>query len=317
MFAPSISIKPNFFTTFVTWVDKTPMPRKRGNGFKQPLSRLTHGLISKKANRRIKNAIDWMLAITKEKELNNVKTSKNYTWRVNFITLTLSSRQIHPDGIIKAELLNQFLTEIRQKYGCKNYLWRAESQANGNIHFHVITDVFIPWRNLRSNWNRIQNKLGYVDRFEQKFGHNDPNSTDIHSVKKIRNLSAYLAKYCGKNAKGYTILATQANKTNTTFAPFINHSHYPPKKGAKFFRQIHGNLWGLSQQLSKLKSANDVIDSEIEQEVDFVHRVYPELVKYFDFARVYLLNFNQAIEIGLKRIPQLLYDYTNDLIGIT
>lgn len=317
MFAPSISVKPNLFTTYVSWVDSTPAPRRSTNGLFMPISKLTHGLVSKKANARIKNAIDWLLAITRDKELSNVKTSKNYTWRVNFITLTLSSKQMHSDKIIKEQLLNQFLVEIRKKYGCRNYLWRAEAQANGNIHFHVITDVFIPWRALRTDWNRIQNKLGYVDRFRDKSGKDDPNSTDIHSVAKIKNLSAYLAKYCGKNSKGYVVLATQASPFAPTFAPFKNKSHYPPKNGAKIYRQIHGNLWGLSQQLSKFKSAKDVIDSEIEQEVEFVQREYPELVKWFDFARVYLLNYNQAIEIGLRRIPKLLYDYTIGLINTT
>lgn len=126
-----------------------------------------------------------------------------------------------------------------------------------------------------------------------------------------------MAKYCGKNSKGYVVLATQASPFAPTFAPFKNKSHYPPKKNARIYRQIHGNLWGLSQQLSKFKSAQDVIDSEIEQEVEFVQREYPELVKWFDFARVYLLNYNQAIEIGLKRIPKLLYDYTVGLLNTT
>jgi len=318
MFAPSISIKPCFFTTYVSWQDSTPAPRKIKSSWAMPISTISHGLVSEKANKRIKNAIDWLLFTVKEKEATNVKTNSQYLWRVNFITLTLCSKQIHSDNEIKKTLLNQFLTEIRAKYGCKNYVWRAESQSNGNIHFHVITDVFISWRNLRTDWNRIQAKLGYVDAFELKFKHRDPNSTDVHSVQKIKNLSAYLSKYCGKNAKGYTVLKSQANDHNPTFAPFINKSHVPPKKDAKFFRQIDGNLWGLSQQLSKMKSAVSVIDEELEEEVRFVQDNYPEKVKWFDFARVYLINFNQALEIGLKRIPQMLYDYTmqalNDVI---
>jgi hypothetical protein len=309
MFAPSISVQPNFFTTYMSWVDSTPRPRKKNNGLFMPATKITHGLISQKANKRIRRAIDWLIAIAKDKELGDAQTGKNYVWRLNFVTLTLCSKQKHSDKVIKESLLNQFLTELRAKYGCKHYVWRAEAQANGNIHFHVVTDVYIPWRTLRTDWNRIQNKLNYVDEFEIKHRHNDPNSTDVHSTKKIRNLSAYLAKYCGKNTKGYTMLCTQALPVNPTFAPFKNVSHHAPKKGAKIFRQIHGNLWGLSQTLSKLKSANEVMDQELEEEVNYVQTNYPEHVKWFDFARVYLINFNQAIEIGLKRIPQLLLNY--------
>lgn len=309
MFAPSISVQPNYFTTYMSWVDSKPRPRKRHNLFNMPTSRLTHGLISEKANKRIKRAIDWLVAIAKDKELGDASTNKSYMWRLNFVTLTLSSKQIHSDNEIKSKLLNQFITELRQKYGCKHYVWRAEAQANGNIHFHVITDVFIPWRSLRTDWNRIQNKLGYVDAFASKYGHNDPNSTDVHSTIKIRNLSAYLSKYCGKNTKGYTLLKTQCTAVNPTFAPFKNVTHRAPKKGAKIYRQINGNLWGLSQTLSKLKAASDVIDSEIENEINYVLDNYPEHVKFFDFARVFLINFNQCLEIGLKRIPQMLYNY--------
>lgn len=317
MFAPSISVQPNFFTTYVSWINATPKPRKRNQGYFMPVSKLTHGLISEKANKRIRRAIDWLIAIAKDKELGDAKSKTNYIWRLNFVTLTLCSKQLHTDNEIKEKLLNQFLTELRAKYGCKHYVWRAEAQANGNIHFHVVTDVFIPWRALRTDWNRIQNKLGYVDRFAEKFKHNDPNSTDVHSTKKIRNLSAYLAKYCGKNTKGYTLLKTQVSEVNPTFAPFKNITHKAPKKGAKIFRQINGNLWGLSQTLSKLKAASEVIDYELEEEINYVQRNYPEHVKWFDFARVYLINFNQAIEIGLKRIPQMLLNYCLPILADT
>ncbi len=33
-------------------------------------------------------------------------------------------------------MLNRFLEKIRYQYNVKSYLWKAESQKNGNIHFH-------------------------------------------------------------------------------------------------------------------------------------------------------------------------------------
>ncbi|GAH86291.1 unnamed protein product, partial [marine sediment metagenome] len=47
------------------------------------------------------------------------------------------------------------------------YVWRAEKQENGNIHFHFIVDNFIPWNELRNTWNRIQQNLGYISRFSE------------------------------------------------------------------------------------------------------------------------------------------------------
>jgi hypothetical protein len=152
---------------------------------------------------------------------------------LKFVTLTLASAQIHSDLEIKEKLLNQFLTELRENFGLKNYVWKAEKQKNGNIHFHIIIDIFIHWREIRERWNRIQNKLNYVDRFRnliESGGFNEyaggclannpsislaqiqerwqkgqlsnwsqPPGTEIRNVAKIRDVHAYFAKYFAKD----------------------------------------------------------------------------------------------------------------------
>lgn len=184
--------------------------------------RSTGGVVSYSARKQINTAIDWLLLLAKDKTTLNHATKTFYKWKVSFVTLTLAAKQCHSDNEIKAKLLNQFLIECKRTYGTKNYLWRAEAQKNGNIHFHIIFDKFIPWKEIRDRWNRIQNKLGYVDRFQEKFKHRNPNGTDVHSVIKVSNLAAYFSKYLTKNQveKGYRI--------------------------------IEGKLWGLSTELSKL-----------------------------------------------------------------
>src|SRR3972149_9919788 len=139
----------------------------------------------------------------------------HYQKRITFITLTLPSNQIHTDNVIKSKCLNQLLIEMSRYHKVEQYIWRAEKQKNGNIHFHILADRYIFWSDIRNRWNRIVNKLGYVDRYkdEQKKFHkdgfqvrqeltgkwtvesskkafikgkrlnwNDPNSTDIHSI---------------------------------------------------------------------------------------------------------------------------------------
>lgn len=178
-------------------------------------------MFSERSRRELRKIISWFAAQATDKTTYCKVQKKSFKFKLNFVTLTLSSKQVHSDQVIKEQLLNQFLVELRSKYKVTKYLWRAESQGNGNIHFHITTDKYIYWKHLRDNWNRIQNKLGYIDKFEAKFGHRDANSTDVHSVVKIKNIAAYLSKYLTKSDK---------------------------------YRIIEGKQFGCSQILSSIKS---------------------------------------------------------------
>lgn len=145
------------------------------------------------SRKRLKECLSrWFDTVTIASEFLRVPVVplRNHT----FVTLTLSSRQIHCDKTIKREVLNHFIIYLQREFKIRNYVWKAELQENGNIHYHMITDKFIPWRKLRDIWNAAQNRLLYVDMFE----HDDPNSTDIHSLKKIKNVTAYVGKYMSK-----------------------------------------------------------------------------------------------------------------------
>ena len=221
-----------------------------------------------------------MLFLAKDKPLFPHRRDSRLTFKLNMVTLTLSSKQIHTDNEIKNKLLNQFLVELRYKHKCQFYLWRAESQGNGNIHFHIITDKYIPWNELRNGWNRIQNKLGYVDRFNEKYKGKTPNSTDIHSIWKVKNLSAYLAKYCTKEDKN---------------------------------RKIQGKQWGLSSGLSKLKSSIHVRYNELEEAVWKIRRGWKERLKVYEYATVLYVNVNEWGKYGGSLLVELLTEYCEEV----
>lgn len=222
-----------------------------------------HGNISKNAKKRLLNAIDWLLAYSDEKFVYSKQTRKKFRFKVGFVTLTLSAAQAHSDNTIKKQLLNQFITEARWRWGVVHYVWRAECQQNGNIHFHILTDKFIPYRELRTCWNRIQAKLGYIDKFKAVHGHSDPNSTDVHSVVKIKNIRKYVSKYMAKTDDS---------------------------------RAVEGNIWGLSQSLSQsrplvlsLHSSFEVAWNEIKQaaqpfvkSLDYCTALYYDIVDLMD-----------------------------------
>lgn len=275
-------------------------------------SRSAKGRVSSIAKRKMTKAINYMLFVTNTKRVTNNYNGRNFQFKIAFVTLTLPSKQIHPDNEIKSKCLNQLLIELKKSYNVKNYIWRAEKQKNGNIHFHLLVDRFIPYQELRDRWNRILNKLGYVDgyRVEQQTWHqngfrvrknllptwskkkqfesyqrgakthwNSPNSTDIHSVRKIRDLKSYITKYVTKNeVKKFALKIEKLRELRKN-----NNSVQNPVPGtrrkklimqkrsrqltAKKMRQS-GRIWGCNTELSNLRGAQSLLSWDIQDELE-------------------------------------------------
>ena len=93
-----VSIKPNHLCTYIRY-DSTHDNRKHmDNPFEMPTDTRSHGLMSYKANKRVRLAIDWMIFLAREKPLYSKEKKSNFTFKLNFITLTLSSKQKHSDN---------------------------------------------------------------------------------------------------------------------------------------------------------------------------------------------------------------------------
>jgi len=241
--------------------------------------RATNGKISPNAYRKIKRSIDYLLYLANEKSLPGRTPGSYYGFKVAFITLTLPAEQAHTDQEIKHHLLNQFLVEIRRRNDVRNYVWRAEKQRNGNIHFHILIDKFIPWEEMRDRWNRICAKLGYLDRFFMRHGHYVPNSTDIHSIRKVKSTREYLLKYCTK----------------------------PDPHG-----EIDGQLWGCSESLSNLRGGTEVIDQSLAQELVKVAALAKDTVYKSDYFTVYPVSVAQLLELGCSELVNCFSAFTQD-----
>ena len=270
------------------------------------------GLVSDKGNRNIHKCIDWLIVTSTEKKTFNPKYNSYFFWNVNFITLTLPSKQQHTDKHLKKILLDKFLTYSARRWNVKNYLWRQEPQSNGNIHYHICTDVFIPWQELKDVWINILRSYGYISAYQEKHFDKIPNCTDVHSLKNIKNIGAYLAKYCGKSSTGISILLTKGNTINPIKAPFKPQLFYNSKtnkksssytfKSKKFYRQTFGRLWGCSQFLSKVK--NMKFQATDEQERDLCKAETKGLIdrKEYDYCNIYKIQIHTMIEKGLSSI---------------
>jgi hypothetical protein len=114
------------------------------------------------------------------------------------MTLTLPSRQIESDNDVKRLYLNNWLRKLHYNYPKMNYLWAAETQANGNIHFHVIGDHWIDKRWVQQTWNETLENGQYIDLFAAKFGHRNPPSTKVTGQKSMKDPALYITKYISK-----------------------------------------------------------------------------------------------------------------------
>jgi len=248
---PYVSIRPNYLTFYERPEFSYTLSDAQIRNSVNLEDRKHKGKISIKARKRIEQAISWLLETTPRKRFFSKARNKHFYFKVNFITLTLASKQVHSDNTIKKELLNQFLTEIRTQFKVKNYLWRAEAQKNGNIHFHILADKYIHYTEVRAKWNRIQEKLGYIERYTDQTGKTDPPSTEIKSIKHVKNLPRYLSKYCTKES---------------------------------VYRKIEGKQWGLSHSLSKLKSAVIVPSFAMLDELKEIRNIFFDKFKEYDYA---------------------------------
>jgi hypothetical protein len=193
--------------------------------------RTYNGFMSPTTKRKVSQYLNvWMSAIMQGKK-ERATEGNTITPYLTFVTLTLPAEQMHDDNFIKRNCLIPFIADLKRLCNVKHYFWRAEAQKNGNIHFHLLIDTRIRHEVLRELWNSYMLKYGYIDKYRQNQQHrhlhgftpmksvnekwttekqkaayergvnenwSNPNSTDIHSLRKIRSVSSYVVKYCCK-----------------------------------------------------------------------------------------------------------------------
>lgn len=262
---------------------------------------------------RLKNAINWMLLFTDKKRVYSKEgrmnkkgeIQHNFSFKLAFITLTLSDDQKHDDKYIKEHMLQPFLYWLTRYYQAL-YVWKAETQLNGNIHFHVTIDTFVPWKSVRAKWNKILEKHGYCKTFQDGTNDKGDAATQIKSVlsesKCAKDIGGYMSKKdrlqqvlqkaFEKMASGnfkpcreYTAAANYLTygKTKNTKEEAMKivtdaytssqlHCKYDPDKKIEeqdegwYKRVIDGRLWGCSENLSKIKIFIDETFCEFEKE---------------------------------------------------
>lgn len=123
------------------------------------------GIMTEGATKRLRKYLDlWFNAIHTYYQKYNAPAFKHKHF-LTFITLTLPSSQNHTDEFIKRWIFWPWLEIIKRYYGVQEYIWRAEKQQNGNIHFHVLIDKYIRHDLVRYHWNYHLDKYGYISAY--------------------------------------------------------------------------------------------------------------------------------------------------------
>lgn len=256
-------------------VSEKSLSNLKKDKFKGSLSPLQIGVIKKRLTCWLNSII-----ITNKYKVNKYQRSEHYPV---FMTLTLSSEQVHTDQEIKRSLLDLFIKKIKKKYNVTHYFWRAEKQENNNIHFHLIIDKYISYYELLEIWNQTQENLGYITEFEKKHNHRKPNSVDVRSAKDVKHFINYVIKY-----------ATKIEGNN----------------------KVSGRIFGFSDNLRTLGVYQSELDSNIsDQLVTYTKNNYFKIYKsdyftviYFDRSFYGTSLYNQ-LELNSVKYYRKMYNY--------
>ena len=272
-------------------------------------------LLSGASKKRMQDRIIAMYRLATPRSVKTHTRKILYNFKCNFVTLTLPSTQMHSDKEIKEKCLNQLLVELRKYYGVENYVWKAELQVNQNIHFHIVTDQYISYYALRRRWNRILDKLGYIDAFRNRMeamsfedyysqgkrynsqlrradamvrykqgqvsNWSNPNSVDVKMVRSDKEVAIYMSKYMVKDI---------VDKDKEELSP---EELSLLERGKEF-----GRSWFCSRSLSRLDTKFSFSLSKAEELVDLI--VKAEGTKFYsgDFFRVWYFRFeNLSFEV--------------------
>jgi len=190
---------------------------------------------------------------------------KNYIWKIERQKRGALHVHITVDQFIPYEWLNQFWNGLLNKYGLlDDYRKRFKSMT---------LRQYVQYRNATDPDNykaKFPSTLSYTKQIIKAYQFNDnhnwtrPNTTDIHSVKNVKDLGAYLAKYLTKD----------------------------PDLGSSF----KGRFWGCSYGLSRVQNCRVSIGDEC---LNFVARDLENAsYKYEELYRISKID-QEPIFIGV------------------
>jgi hypothetical protein len=211
------------------------------------------GDITQGARKRMAKAVTLMSQIVKPVWMINPVNNRPTPHRFSFVTLTVASGQLLTAREGYDLLLQHFLQWLRRTKNVELYVWKAEFQKRGQLHYHLVFPDWIHYAEIRAKWNELQKKAGLLDEYAKKYGHFNPNSTDIHETKGVHNMKAYIMKEMGKSANANKLRAMAMADS------LIKAGELPEEKRKATVEDyteslvMDGKVWGCSTCLSAAK----------------------------------------------------------------
>lgn len=240
----------------------------------------TKGKLSKQSYLHVrKHLVAWLTSLEAGKN-----SGFRRTCRIKYvpimITLTLSAEQSHTDMELKRVLFGRFIEWCKIAHDVKYFFIRYESQKNGNIHAHLIVDKYIDKKIIQDKWNSLQNRLDYIDKFEQKYKHRNPPSTDVRAIDEVNDTIDYLIGYVMKKSEN---------------------------------RAIEGRQYGMSIELKEMDLYNEIVDSAWSEALSKFENSDNVFKHHSDFYSVYVFKHNFIQEFGLSWLHKDMLKYYSEM----
>jgi len=225
---------------------------------KVPTRKEPDGKLSPNARRKFKSALRWLIACSDVKQCYEKKKKSIVEYKINLATFTFKDN--FQDDHRARVLFSKWLEMAHYRFALERYVWKAEPQKRGAIHFHLATGKYLPHKEVCYTWNRLLYRNGIDQR--------NANSTDVHAVTNAMNLEAYLTEY------------------------LMNEDKHQGR------RMIKGKLWGCDHKLSQAGKLYLYVDDDDARCLDndlqsfsLRHKLTTP-PKFLDFTDVYCLPEN-------------------------
>jgi len=293
-----------------------------------------YGLLNKHSQKRLRKCVDLLLQLSPITTIYNPCTKKTVKHRLSFITLTVSDTISHSHSEVYKSCLAPFLKTMRENWGVDFYVWKAELQQRGQIHYHITTNAFIPMDKIRCRWNNLQRKAGFIKN-------DHPPSTEIKEVQNIKNLAGYIEKYISK-------MSVNNNSTDESIA---YHNNLPDKLLQTFDRfcfklpysektvcddigwgnimscyprqntlnvVIDGKVWDASDKLTRNKLfTSELSDNNMESIIKNSDFLNLDIVEFSnDFVNIWKIPNFDIKQVLPKQIKQKYSQYLKDTVTV-